>query len=86
MVRRDNAAMNNTHNFETTEADEPPTASGGRPIDELAAMDPADAPPHAEQYAMDLAAELEEVGAAASDPVQLQADLNDRSELGPDGQ
>ena len=48
------------------------------PIDNLAALDPAEAPEAAEEYAQELAAELEEAG-AATEPVQLQADLEDSS-------
>ncbi|MCP4308140.1 MAG: hypothetical protein GY926_26795 [bacterium] len=68
--------MNDTHNSEPTDPGTPPTPSEGDPIDGIAAADPADAPPLAERYAMDLAVELEESGAAAPDPVQLQADLD----------
>ena len=46
-------------------------------VEALQEMDPADAPGAAERLAADLAADLEEVGAAPSDPVQLRADLGD---------
>jgi hypothetical protein len=67
--------MNDTH---TPEGEMTPNPAGANhPIDELAALDPADAPGAAEQYAASLAAELEDAGAAAPDPVQLEADLGD---------
>jgi hypothetical protein len=55
---------------------------GGRVdrIDDLAALDPADAPRVAEEIAADLAAELEEAGAPASKPVQLRADLGEATD------
>lgn len=76
--------MNDTHTFEPI-GDEPPRSDTGRhPVDDIAALDPADAPAAAERYAMELAAELEAAGAAPPDPVQLQADLGDGSDSGPD--
>lgn len=72
--------MNDTHTFEPT-GNEPPSDGDDRDaIDELKALDPADAPAAAERYAGELAAELEAAGAAAPDPVQLQADLDDRAD------
>lgn len=66
--------MNNTHG-----SDLPDDVTADRdethPADALAALDPADAPAAAEQYAERLAAELEGSGGADSNPVQLQADL-----------
>ena len=47
------------------------------PVDALAAMDPADAPGAAERYAAELAVDLEDAGAEATNPVQLRADLGD---------
>jgi hypothetical protein len=46
-------------------------------LDELAAMDPADAAGAAERLAAELAADLESVGGSAEKPVQLRADLGD---------
>ena len=54
--------------------------SEGDTVEALAAMDPADAPAAAERYALELAADLEDAGAAAPAPVQLSADLGDRSD------
>ena len=59
--------IDNENPADDTEADDAVAA--------LAALDPADAPRAAEQYAADLAAELEAAGGQAADPVQLQADL-----------
>jgi hypothetical protein len=82
--RRDNAAMNDTHNSEQPDTEASRIPPDGDPIGEMAAVDPADAPVLAERYAADLAAELEAAGAAAPDPVQLQADLG--TDEDPDGQ
>lgn len=68
--------MNDTHNSERSDTGASQTPQNGDPIDAMEAVDPADAPALAERYAVDLAAELEESGAAAPDPVQLQADLD----------
>jgi hypothetical protein len=67
--------MNDTHGFEPDES--LPSDEAQHPVDRLAALDPADAPDVAERYAVELAAELEESGGTAPDPVQLQADLDD---------
>jgi hypothetical protein len=67
--------MNDTH---ASGIDNENPGDGTKPddaVDALAALDPADAPRAAEQYAADLAAELEAAGGQAADPVQLQADL-----------
>ncbi len=61
--------MNDTH---TSDND-----GKNHPVDGMAQLDPADTPAAAEQYAADLAAELEQVGETVADPVQLQADLGD---------
>ncbi len=52
----------------------------GDAIDALAAMDPADAPGAAERIAAELAAELEDAGGTATQPVQLRAELGDDTE------
>jgi hypothetical protein len=70
--------MNDTHTFDDDMTTDP--ADGKHPVDELAEMDPADVPGAAERYAATLAAELEDAGAAAPDPVQLRADLGDAVE------
>ncbi len=67
---------------DTQTSDDDVTRSTGvdpeqHPADAIAELDPADAPAAAERYASELAAELEEAGAASADPVQLQADLGD---------
>ncbi len=69
--------MNDTHTAGND--DEAPQDGDDRPdpVDRLAALDPADAPEVAEEYARKLAADLEEAGAPAADPVQLRADLGD---------
>ena len=76
--------MDHTHTFEQNEDEPPSTDADGHPVDLLAALDPADAPAAAERYAGDLAAELEAAGAAAPDPVQLQADLGEGSGSEPE--
>lgn len=73
--------MNDTH---TSDDDVTRSAAADpepHPADAIARLDPADAPPAAERYASELAAELEESGAASADPVQLQADLGDDDDL-----
>lgn len=75
--------MNDTHTSDdvtrSTGAD-----AESHPADAIAELDPADAPAAAEGYASELAAELEEAGAAPTDPVQLQADLGDDDRSQPD--
>ena len=71
--------MNHTH---TSHDDGTGTGADGEethPVDGFAGLDPADAPAAAEQYAADLAAELEQLGESATQPVQLQADLDDQA-------
>ncbi len=72
--------MNDTHAFEPEDDMTSNPADTEQPVDDLAAMDPADAPGAAERYAASLAAELEDEGAAAPDPVQLRADLGDAAD------
>ncbi|MCP3998679.1 MAG: hypothetical protein GY722_26955 [bacterium] len=69
--------MDDTHE-EKTEHDMTESHDDGDAVEKLAAMDPADAPGAAERYALELAKDLEDAGAAAPDPVQLSADLGDR--------
>ena len=64
--------MNDTH---TPEEDVSTAVADGHPADAIAELDAADAPAAAEQYASELAAELDAVGVTDADPVQLQADL-----------
>lgn len=75
-MRRDNAAMDDTHE-EKTEHDMTENHEEDA-VEKLAAMDPADAPGAAERYALELAKDLEDADAAPPDPVQLSADLGDR--------
>jgi hypothetical protein len=68
--------MNDTHTpEEDVRAANPADVAAEHPADAIAELDPADAPAAAERYASELAAELDEVGVANTDPVQLQADL-----------
>ncbi len=78
MATRDNAAMDDTHEYENE--DNMTESDSQHPVDALADLDPADAPGAAERYAAKLAAELEDAGASAPDPVQLRADLGDGSQ------
>lgn len=71
--------MNDTHTTGPTNDRSSNDGSPQHPVDELAALDPAEAPAAAEQYARELAGELEAAGAAAPEPVQLQADMGDGS-------
>ena len=64
--------MNDTH---TPEEDVSAAVGNGHRADAIAELDAADAPAAAEQYASELAAELDGVGVTDGDPVQLQADL-----------
>lgn len=75
--------MDDTHTFDPTDDNQRDSTTGGDAVDDLAALDPAEAPVAAERYAGELAAELEAAGAAAPDPVQLQADLGDGTESSP---
>jgi hypothetical protein len=74
LSKRDNGAMNDTH---TPEEDVSAVVADAHPADAIADLDAADAPAAAEKYASELAAELDEVGVAGADPVQMQADLGD---------
>lgn len=72
--------MDDTHTADNDgDALQDDSGQGDR-IDDLGALDPADAPPVAEELAADLAAELEEAGSPASGPVQLRADLGEVTE------
>jgi hypothetical protein len=72
--------MNDTHTADIDDGLGHGDSGPGDPIANLAALDPADAPKAAEDYARELAAELEEAGAPPANPVQLRADLGDPSE------
>ncbi|MEA2002827.1 MAG: hypothetical protein U9N84_13215 [Actinomycetota bacterium] len=69
--------MDDTHTSDTGVGSSAEDPAHQHPADALADLDPADAPAPAEQYAYELATELEEAGAVPADPVQLQADLGD---------
>ena len=75
--KRDNAAMNDTHTADFDDENPRHEHDSADPIEHLAELDPADAPQAAEEYAANLAADLEAAGAQATDPVQLRADLGD---------
>ena len=76
VLRRDNAAMNDTHDSEHDGA--APAGSLPDPVEAMAELDPADAPAAAEDLARELASELEEAGGQAAQPVQLRAELGDQ--------
>ena len=76
VLRRDNAAMNDTHDSEHDGGE--PAGSLQDPIEAVAELDPADAPAAAEDMARQLASELEEAGGQAAQPVQLRAELGDQ--------
>lgn len=69
--------MNDTHTPDDSADAVSSPGPGGHPAEEIAAMDPAEAPAAAERYAAELAAELEGAGGTPQEPVQLQADLDD---------
>jgi multidrug resistance efflux pump len=68
--------MNDTHTSDLPDGVTATDSDNTHPADALAGFDPADAPIAAERYAERLAAELEESGGVDSNPVQLQADLD----------
>ena len=70
--------MDTTPDTESTERHDAPSSPEAA-LDELAAMDPADAPDLAERLAADLAGELEDTG-TAGEPPQLAAPLPDDAE------
>ena len=69
--------MNDTHTFDDKSDGTDSGTADQDPVAVLADMDPAEAPGPAERYAASLAADLEDAGAPASDPVQLRANLED---------
>ena len=71
---RDNDAMDDTHEQTTANVER------SDQIEELADLDPADAPEVAEDLAAQLAAELEAAGTTSSQPASIRPDPGDLSD------
>jgi hypothetical protein len=69
--------MDDTHTDDNPEDGAEQSDSGPHPADEIAALDPAEAPDAAESYAARLAAELDRAGAAPVEPEQPEPELGE---------
>jgi hypothetical protein len=69
--------MNDTH---TTADGDAPRVERAAAAEELAALDPAEAPDLAEQLAAELAEDLETARAPQTEPTQLAVDIGDSSD------